>query len=175
MKPLNKGTRGVFEGATDLPIFAESKEIVLTGQTYEGVIGFTAAEVRGSLVVNMNESMVLNSLPMEIRNRLSTDPEEPAFQRTLNDWCGEVANQILGRAKNRISGFGPMLTLSNPISLRASGKVWGGSSATHEFRQCLERAEGQVLSIASVTIENDNRVEAISANTAASEAEMMLF
>ena len=65
--------------------------------------------------------------------------------------------------------------MSSPISLRASGMVWGGSSSTHEFRQRLERAQGQRLSIASVTIERDHHVEKISANAAAAEGEMMMF
>ncbi len=169
------GTRGLFEQATDLPVAEDATALALTGPTWAGVIGFTSSEVRGSLVVNMNEHMVINSLPDEIRARLSADGEDPAFHRTLNDWCGEIVNQIVGRAKNRISGYGPLLTMSSPIALRASGMVWGGSSATHEFRQRLQHAEGQLLSIASVTIERDLRVEEISANAAASEGEMMLF
>lgn len=170
-----QGTRGLFEDATQLPVPEDASNFSLVGQTWAGVVGFTASELRGSLVVNMNDQMVVNSLPPEIRARVSDEPNDPSFQRTLNDWCGEIANQIVGRAKNRIAGYGPLLTMSSPISLRASGMVWGGSSSTHEFRQRLERAQGQLLSIASVTIERDHHVEKISANAAAAEGEMMMF
>jgi hypothetical protein len=170
-----QGTQGLFEYATQLPAPEHAASLSVVGQTWAGVVGFTASELRGSLVVNMNEHMVVNSLPAEVRARVSSDLSDPTLQRTLNDWCGEVANQIVGRAKNRIAGYGPLLTMSSPISLRASGMVWGGSSSTHEFRQRLEYQKGQLLSIASVTIERDHLVEKIPANSAASEGEMMMF
>ncbi|MGB1699174.1 MAG: chemotaxis protein CheX [Nannocystaceae bacterium] len=172
---FQQGVEGLFEDAKVRPIGDRLHDLSLNGETWAGVVGFTANEIRGSLVINMNEPMVVNSLPEAIRTRMREHPDDANFHRTLNDWCGEIANQIVGRAKNRISEYGPLLTLSSPISLRASGMVWGASTSTHEFRQLLEQGEGQILSIASVTIERDHEVEPISANAAATEGEMMMF
>ena len=166
---------GFFDGVREVTPPDEDKYQFLEGETWASVLGFTSSDVRGSLVVNMAKEAVMKSLPPEVTASYSSDPESPRYHAMLNDWCGEISNQICGRAKNRVASYGPLISLSTPISLLARGIVWGPSSATHVFRHFFETDFGRVLSIASLTIEKDHFVEPIQGANPAEEGEMMLF
>lgn len=69
-----------------------------------GVIGFTAKQMRGALVLaSTNE-------PLE-----RTSPDESTSHR---DWICELANQLLGRVKNQLLNRHVQIFASTPVALR---------------------------------------------------------
>lgn len=68
-----------------------------------GIVGFTAKNLRGVLVLAATKE------PLELTNHTST---------THRDWVCELANQLLGRLKNRMLLRGVELYASTPVALR---------------------------------------------------------
>ncbi|MFZ5440658.1 MAG: chemotaxis protein CheX [Myxococcota bacterium] len=80
------------------------------------VIGFSGQKVRGTLMLAIDEGALRRSLP---------PGSEP------RDWLAELANQLLGRFKNRLARFGVDLTISTPLVIlgeRLSPSVRGATS-----------------------------------------------
>jgi CheY-specific phosphatase CheX len=69
-------------------------------------IGFTGRMVRGALVLVSTRRLVEMALPQEIRAGV-TDSH-------VADWMGELANQLLGRIKNKLVSHGVVLDMSTP-------------------------------------------------------------
>lgn len=69
-----------------------------------GVIGFSGDQMRGSMLLATSK---------EPLGRTS-----PANDASLREWLAELANQLLGRIKNRMFTHGVHLHLSTPIVLR---------------------------------------------------------
>mgnify|MGYP006286156857 CR=1 FL=1 len=68
-----------------------------------GIIGFTSGPMRGSLVLGIGQK------PLE------------AFDATAGshrDWIQELANQLLGRMKNRFLAYGVDMQMTTPLSMR---------------------------------------------------------
>src|SRR5262245_13024564 len=69
-----------------------------------GIVGFTGAVLRGTLMVApAGDAMACfgYSAPHEVR-----------------DWVGEMANQLLGRIKNQLLGYGVEIYLTTPLVIR---------------------------------------------------------
>ena len=165
---------GFFHDAKPVEVRVGDPEF-LYGQTWASVLGFTSSDVRGSLVVNLSLGALVGSMPAEIAPCYSNDPADPLYARMLNDWCGEIANQIAGRAKNRIHRYGPLVSLSTPISLMATGMLWGAAPSSQMVRNFFETNTGRASCIASLTLEKDHFVEEIAGQQSPEEGEMMLF
>lgn len=69
-----------------------------------GIIGFTGEEMRGTLMLATTRE------PLGLSN--------PSGDVALRDWIAELTNQLLGRIKNQLLGYGVTLYLSTPIVLR---------------------------------------------------------
>ena len=66
-------------------------------------IGFTGRQARGSLALTLPKALALETAPLEALEEL-----------VLSDWVGEMANQLLGRLKNRLIPHGVDIRLSTP-------------------------------------------------------------
>jgi CheY-specific phosphatase CheX len=76
------------------------------GDDIAASIGFAGEELRGALVLTSTRKLVQQVLPQEVRER---DADEQ-----LADWMGELANQLLGRVKNRLLRYGVSLAMGTP-------------------------------------------------------------
>jgi CheY-specific phosphatase CheX len=73
-------------------------------------IGLSGSTVRGALVVVARPTFFTLTYPSELGVPRSDDD--------VADWAGEVANQLLGRIKNRLSTYGLDFTTSTPTVVR---------------------------------------------------------
>jgi CheY-specific phosphatase CheX len=73
-------------------------------------IGLSGTTVRGALVVVARPTFFKATYPPELGVPRSDDD--------VADWGGEVANQLLGRIKNRLSTYGLDFTTSTPTVVR---------------------------------------------------------
>lgn len=73
-------------------------------------IGFTGEHVRGVLAIAVDEDLAVKMNP------LPTGSDPGASQ----DWIGELANQLLGRLKNKLLSVGVELALSTPVVVQGN-------------------------------------------------------
>jgi chemotaxis protein CheX len=73
-------------------------------------IGLSGTTVRGALVVVARRAFFKLTYPAELG--------VPKNDDDVADWAGEVANQLLGRIKNRLSTYGLDFTTSTPTVVR---------------------------------------------------------
>jgi CheY-specific phosphatase CheX len=73
-------------------------------------IGLSGSTVRGALVVVARPTFFKATYPSELG--------VPRNEDDVADWAGEVANQLLGRIKNRLSTYGLDFTTSTPTVVR---------------------------------------------------------
>lgn len=75
------------------------------------LIGFAGPRARGNLLICAPLALLERSHPLAPQ-----PPDEPAWD--LADWMGELANQLLGRVKNRLVSYGLFVSMSTPTCLR---------------------------------------------------------
>jgi len=101
------------------------------------VIGFVCPQMRGSLVLSANHGILRSSCPVRTSG-VEIDPD------TLQDWAGELANQLLGRLKSRLLAHGVTIQFGIPTTvsglelrvrsctgLRPSTPLWLYSTSSH--------------------------------------------
>ena len=71
---------------------------------FAGIIGFTGRSIRGTLVLAPTRSLLESS--------------HHASPGALRDWAGELANQLIGRIKNRLRGYGLEIHVTTPVILK---------------------------------------------------------
>jgi CheY-specific phosphatase CheX len=71
------------------------------------VIGFGGRSFRGSLVVSANRGLLEGSCPVPCAGN----------EDQLQDWLGELANQLLGRLKAQLLGHGIVIELGTPTTV----------------------------------------------------------
>ncbi len=85
------------------------------------IIGFSGKDIKGSLGFAAAENLIHESYYGETLN-----PE------MIDDWLGEIANQLLGRLKNILLVYGLDVHLSTPMVLHGLNiTVGGGSKKIH--------------------------------------------
>ena len=83
-------------------------------------IGFTSDNMKGVLVLVVEKTLAMASLPANLKAKHCDD-------ELLADWVGELSNQLLGRLKTRFLASGLQIVLSTPI-------VFVGREMRHFFR-----------------------------------------
>jgi hypothetical protein len=81
----------------------------------------------------------------------SADPSQP----DLEDWCLELNNQLVGRVKNKLLGYGRVVTVGLPVLLTGTdvSAVTPPNSEVHQYS--VESADGQItLTLATLIAPN---------------------
>jgi CheY-specific phosphatase CheX len=76
------------------------------------IIGFAGEKLRGSLVLSANPGLLEGSCPARTVGRTDATHGE-----ILQDWIGELANQLLGRLKSRLLAHGVAIQLGTPTTV----------------------------------------------------------
>jgi chemotaxis protein CheX len=79
-----------------------------------GIVGFTGEKMRGTFVFVASFATIAAARPGGLK-KLST--RSAGDWILIRDWAGELANQILGRIKNRLRGCGIALDVSTPTAM----------------------------------------------------------
>ena len=104
-----------------------------------GSIGFTAAEIRGAVLMTARKEVLARAWPAELRHRVPTD-------RDVYDWTGELVNQLLGRVKNALVPFGLCLEQSTPTVV-TGWHLHRAPASTNVARRYLFEAEGGSVAV----------------------------
>jgi CheY-specific phosphatase CheX len=84
--------------------------------TVAGVVGFTGLEMRGTLLLATAFEVIAAVRPRELRQR-ALSKNSASDWILVRDWSGELANQVLGRIKNRLHRYGVSFDVSPPTAL----------------------------------------------------------
>lgn len=82
-------------------------------ESYASVIGYSGMEMSGSLAIQCERKMLDLSHP----NHSMGMPVEVS---DLTDWAGEIANQVLGRIKNKLASAGVKLAMGTPTTVKGN-------------------------------------------------------
>lgn len=140
------------------------------GTMVAGIIGFTGEQFGGIVAVQTSPKVVFDTVPPAIRSRMTEE-------RVVLDWVGELANQLLGRTKNKMLRYSASYQMSPPTAVsghelnvvpaESSGSQWLRiATETGEIYLMIDfRTEGELMLSPS---DDANRV-------AAAEGDLMLF
>jgi hypothetical protein len=70
---------------------------------YSGIVGFGSPGIRGACILAASEKPILQSNPVD---------------GSLRDWIAELANQLVGRIKNKLLAHGTEVYVTTPVVLR---------------------------------------------------------
>jgi CheY-specific phosphatase CheX len=76
------------------------------------IIGFGGDQLRGSLVLSANHGLLETSCPARTVGR-----SDATHAEILQDWVGELANQLLGRLKSQLLAHGIAIQLGTPTTV----------------------------------------------------------
>ena len=128
-----------------------------------GIIGFTSEQMRGTIAIA--------SSPDTIGSMGQTQGSDPG---PVRDWMGELANQLLGRVKNRFLKYGVVVNISTPVvvsGLKLQLRDGASGARLYEF----EEDAGPVRVFLDVRIGSDVVFEDVNTDDAAEEGDMLLF
>lgn len=138
--------------------------------TYAGVLGFGAVGIKGNASLFFDPVLLRASHP--VRGSVPSGDEEV---EALRDWTSELANQFVGRLKNKLVRYGVEVNLGIPTAV--SGFQFRLTQPGADTRRFQFRWEGSVMTIAlSVKLGSEIVLhERADADAAASEGDMILF
>ena len=137
---------------------------ILKSVEFLGMIGFSSHSLSGSLLLALPLNVLERSLP--------TPGGSPA------DWCGELANQLLGRLKNQLLKYEVVINPSLPVVVSGEGMCLPAStrqitryfSFSSECGKIFVRLEMAISSALELERQDDRHREG-----SIDEGELLLF
>ncbi|KYG00846.1 MULTISPECIES: chemotaxis protein CheX [unclassified Sorangium] len=94
------------DNGVELRLLEHQDSEATPGNAVVSFIGFTGDHLRGSLTIVAPVALITRCHPLRERRQLDDD--------MVCDWASELANQLLGRVKNRLRHLGLIIVLSTP-------------------------------------------------------------
>jgi hypothetical protein len=141
------------------PVAVSSCE--LPDDTLGGVVSYSGAEVRGTLVLCVPRKTLQKSI------------DGSAMSHNERDWVRELANQLMGRIKNRLVRYQILLRPGTPAALEAEGIRRMARTST-DLAYLFRTLTGQVVVWISGDFDRANLVFSSSIDVV-NEGDMVLF
>jgi len=125
-----------------------------------GIIGFTGAHIGGTLSLVSSSSLLAR-----------TRPTAPVNTAEVEDWAAELANQLLGRLKNRLLQHNVQIQLSTPVAVAGRHLELRTLSTPLYFHSEL----GRLAVWFDVRFDEDFVAEQIQEGQSVAEGELELF
>lgn len=93
-----------------LPVTVSQDPGIAGDHDLVAIVGFAGEKLRGCVGVAATSVAVMSIHPL--------GPDADQHGRPAVDWLGEIANQLLGRVKHRLSGYSLEIAPSTPVVLR---------------------------------------------------------
>lgn len=103
---------------------------------YVSVLGASGEGIRLSSMLRIDRGLVISTHPSGSDN---------VSQPDLEDWCLELNNQLVGRVKNKLLGYGRVVLVGLPLLLTGTdvSAVTMPHSEVHQYS--VESADGQII------------------------------
>lgn len=132
------------------------------------VLGFAGEQMKGSLVVSCERSLLAASHPNLAMGM-------PVDEASILDWSGEMANQMLGRIKNKLSTIGIKMSMSTPTTVTGKAMQVRAAKDGHAAEFVFTTSQGSLCVHFLVVIGDGVRFDAEATASAASEGDSLLF
>lgn len=114
LKKMTEDSIAEFAASTDgMTDYKLSKQLPVSGADqveYASVLGYSGDLMKGSLVISCHKKLLEKSHP-------NIAMEMPVGEPEILDWIGEIANQMLGRIKNKVASAGVKFSMSTPTTV----------------------------------------------------------
>src|SRR5256885_8460045 len=103
--------------------------------SYVSFLGAAGEGISLSSMLKIDRNLVLRMHPLG-----SADISQP----DLEDWCRELNNQLVGRVKNKLLGYGRVVSVGLPVLITGTdvSPVAAPNAEVHEYS--FESADGQL-------------------------------
>jgi hypothetical protein len=114
--------------------------------SYLSVLGASGEGIRLLSMLKIDRGLVISTHPSGL-----TDVSQP----DLEDWCLELNNQLVGRVKNKLLGYGRVVIVGLPVLLTGTdvSAVNPPNSKVHHYS--VESADGQITLRLATLIAHD--------------------
>lgn len=113
---------------------------------HAAAIGFSSREMRGVVGIGMETAT--------LRRIVAMQPLLGAHV-SVEDWLGEAANQLLGRFKNKLVSYGPVVSIALPMVLRGMRMQFVPIGAEGLWTHVAQSGAGQVWVWLDVRMSDD--------------------
>lgn len=117
-----------------------------TKAIYVSLLGASGEGIRLSSMLKIDRDLVISIHPLGSANIPQPD---------LEDWCLELNNQLVGRVKNKLVGYGRVVMAGLPVLITGTdlSAVTAPKSEVHQYS--VESADGQIILTLATLIEAD--------------------
>ena len=130
-------------------------------------IGFSGEKIKGNLSLGFDEGFLRATHPM--------GSEGEVTERDCDDWGGEIANQIIGRTKNRLLSHGVKVDLAIPTVIRGSQLETLKDPRTDYFEEWYEKTARIYVHFLAKFMEDIDFKKEIESESSAKEGDAFLF
>lgn len=102
---LADAAREMWDGAEPRPCDG----IAIAGESVVAMIGYAGDTLKGALLLQASRKVTLGLQPPDVQMPSPTDT-------LLRDLLGELANQLLGRCKNKLAARGVLVVVATPVT-----------------------------------------------------------
>jgi CheY-specific phosphatase CheX len=119
---LLRSTEELF-GRSGAPLTPTTAEMALKVDDLHvgALIGFDGPQIRGSLMLICTFQVAARSRPARLGGVAPLSSRVSRDWILVRDWTGELANQLVGRVKNRLLVFGIGFQIATPLALSGRG------------------------------------------------------
>lgn len=159
------------DGFQEYSFAAQDKATVAESASYAAIIGYSGDQIKGSLVFSCEKNLLAISHPNLAMGM-------PVEDQDLNDWIGEIANQLLGRVKNKFSASGLKCSMGTPTVM--VGQALNVTEPKEGFMECISfKGPHQTVRVYFIAVIDPSvSVESLSPkaeSAAAAEGDSFLF
>ncbi|WP_437683418.1 chemotaxis protein CheX [Sorangium sp. So ce131] len=138
------------DNGVEIRLLESAEPEATPGNAVVSFIGFTGDHLRGSLTIVAPVALITRSHPLREQRALDED--------MVCDWASELANQLLGRVKNRLRHLGLIIVLSTP-SAAIGDHLRAREEQSEGFRRLLFDAGTDRLTVLFDAIAPDTALE----------------
>lgn len=160
----------LFEGAVRAvgPVTSAMDEVILSGESVVAVIGYGGDDLKGALMLQASRKVSDLLQPPDFR-------EPDASDAVLRDVMGELANQLLGRMKNKLLQRGIVLSVATPMTALGSELRVDATGPSTSAWHAITLDVGPVLVRFDATMGPDFRLAAPAPPPEINEGDMLFF
>ena len=114
---------------------------------FVALISMTNSEIRLTIALQTRKDVLQDSFPVE--NKVTDNHE-------LQDWIGELSNQLAGRIKNKMLGYGCLLDLGIPTVIQGKEMYLDLPRRSEISRYQFSSESGQVVLLSLSTLINSD-------------------
>lgn len=135
---------------------------------FASVLGYSGDLMKGSIVISCQKTLLEKSHP-------NIAMEMPVGDAEVLDWIGEIANQMLGRLKNKVTQAGVKFSMSTPTTVSGRSMQVTIPKDGFALKQCYTGPHGELIVHLLTVVDPSVKFDAVQPTSVAAEGGSILF